>query len=442
MELSRRRLLMNTLFGAGLIGLRSLATGIPLSILANPRKALAGGNPGSSGNTAAQYIIFASSGSGDPINANVPGMYLNPQIGHPTDPSMAATSLTLAGKSFTAARPWSQLPQALLDRTVFFHHGTYTVVHPDEGKVLALEGNVAGNEMFVSLLASQLAPQLGTVQTEPIVLGPRNTSEDITFQGRPQPILSPSALASLLAPPTGPLGTLTSLRDQDLNRLNALFKSSGNKAQGAFIDQYVQSQAQVRALSESLLTTLEGIADNSAASQVTAAVTLIRMKAAPVVSINIPFGGDNHVDTGLATETAQTVTGVATLGQIWSQLVAAGIQDQVSFLSLNVFGRTLAASTSTNGRQHNENHHAAVMFGAGFQGGVIGGVEPVQGDFGAMSINSATGAGVPNGGGDIAFGNTLQSMGVTFGAGAGIASSFLTQNIAGGSIVPGALATG
>ena len=42
MELTRRRLLMNSLFGAGLLGLRSLATGIPISILANPRRALAG----------------------------------------------------------------------------------------------------------------------------------------------------------------------------------------------------------------------------------------------------------------------------------------------------------------------------------------------------------------------------------------------------------------
>ncbi len=419
MELSRRRLLMNTLFGAGMIGLRSLATGIPISILANPRRALAGG---------------------DPINANVPGMYLNPQIGHPTDPSMAPASLTLAGAPYTAALPWTQLPQALLDRTVFFHHGTYTVVHPDEGKVMALEGDVSGNEMLPSLLASQLAPLLGTVQTEPIVLGPRNTSEDITYQGRPQPILAPSALASLLAPPAGPIGTLTALRDSDLNRLNAYFKSTGNAAQGAFIDQYVQSQAQVRALSESLLTALEAIPDDSPSSQVMAAITLIRMKAAPVISINIPFGGDNHVDTGLVEETAQTVTGVATIGQIWSQLVAAGIQDSVSFLSLNVFGRTLAASTSTNGRQHNENHHVAVMFGSGFQGGVIGGVEPVQGDFGAMSISSMTGAGVANGGGDISFANTLQSMGATFGAGAGVAPAFLTQNIEGSTIIQPALA--
>jgi hypothetical protein len=441
MEFSRRRLLMNTLFGAGLLGLRSLATGIPMAILANPRRALAtGGTAGSPSNTAVQYLVFASSGSGDPINANAPGMYLNSAIGHPADPTMAPTSLTLAGKAFTAAQPWSTLPQPLLDRMCFFNHGTYTVVHPDEVKVLSLEGDTQNDEMFMSLLASQLAPALGTVQVEPIVLGPRNTSEDISYQGRPQPILSPASLASLLAPPTGPLGQLVSLRDNDLNRLNAYVKSQGNKAQAAFIDQYVISQTQARALSESLLTVLAGIQDNSPASQVTAAVTLIRMNAAPVISINIPFGGDNHTDMGLANETAQTITGVATIGQLWSQLVAAGIQDRVSFLSLNVFGRTLDASTSANGRGHNGNHHLAVMFGKPFSGSVIGGVEPVMGDFGAMSINSANGAGVPNGGGNVPFAQTLQSMALTFGTGVGMTPTFLSQNIKGGTVIPAALA--
>src|SRR5256885_15842018 len=44
-----------------------------------------------------------------------------------------------------------------------------------------------------------------TVQTEPLALGPRSASEGLTVGGRPQPILSPSALAFLLSSPTGPL---------------------------------------------------------------------------------------------------------------------------------------------------------------------------------------------------------------------------------------------
>ena len=41
MELSRRQLLLSTLFGAGAVGLRALATGLPASFLLSPRKALA-----------------------------------------------------------------------------------------------------------------------------------------------------------------------------------------------------------------------------------------------------------------------------------------------------------------------------------------------------------------------------------------------------------------
>ena len=44
-------------------------------------------------------------------------------------------------------------------------------------------------------------------------------------------------------------------------------------------------------------------------------MTLIQMKVTPVVAIHIPFGGDNHHDAALATETAQTVSGVAAIAQ-------------------------------------------------------------------------------------------------------------------------------
>jgi len=442
MEFTRRRLLMNTLFGAGLLGLRSLATGIPISILANPRRALAAARLRSAAASAAapQYIILATSADGDPLSCNAPGTYLDPDLAHPQGPSMAPTALSIGGASAVAALPWSTLPQALLDRTCFFHHATYTVVHPDEPKVLALNGYTVGNEMLVSLLAAQLGPALGTVQQEPISLGPRQASEGIVFQKAPQAIVSPSALALLLGPPTGPLGRLTQLRDQDLNRLNALIKSEGTPAQAAFIDRYVQSQAQVRSVSEDLLSILQGIADNGVASQLLAAITLIRMNVAPVVSIHIPFGGDNHGDAGLMTEANETVSGVAAIGQLWSLLVTHGLQDRVSFLSLNVFGRTMKAPKNLSGRAHNGNHHVALMVGAPFRGSVIGGVEPVENDYGAMSIDSASGRGVAGGGGDIELRDSLQSMALTFGTGVGVNAAFLAENIRGGKVVGAALA--
>ncbi len=445
MEQTRRSLLRKMLFGTGMLGLRSLATGLPLAVLANPRRALAAvdaGAPPPAPGAKPQFIILSTSAEGDPLGCNAPGTYLNPALVHPGAPAMAPVTLSIGGAQHVAATPWAQLPPELLDRTCFFHHATYSVVHPDQQLVQELGGYTANNEMFVSLLASQLAPALGTVQQQPIVLGPRNIAEAVLYQTQEQPIVAPSALALLLGPPGGELGKLTQLRDSDLDSLNALIKSEGTRAQAAFVDQYVQSQAQLRTVSENLLATLEMISDDSVSSQILAAVTLIRMNVAPVISLHIPFGGDNHNDGALNLETSQTVSGVAALNQLWSVLGANDLQDQVSFLSLNVFGRTMGAS-SANGRSHNPNHHLALMFGAPFQGSVIGGVEPVGADFGAMSISSTTGAGVPNGGGDIPLLETLQAMALTFGTGVGIDGAFLAANVTGGGkVVQPALASG
>ncbi len=440
LQVSRRKLLLETLFGAGWLGLRSLATGIPLAVLADPRRAGAQ-TIGCASNATAQYILLSSSGDGDPLNANVPGMYQIPDIAHPPAVGMAPAQLTLSGQTWTAATPWTQLPQAMLDRTCFFHHGTYTVVHPDIGNVMALQGFVSHHEMLVSLLASQLAGCLGTVQPQPIALGPRSSSELITVGGRPQPILSPSALASLLSSPGGPLGQIQKIRDADLDRLNDWYRQNGNPAQRAFIDRYALSQQQARSISETLLSSLAAIKDNSPDSQVAAALILFQMNVAPVVSIHIPFGGDNHTDTALARESAETIAGVATIGNLWTQLVNTGLQDRVSFATLNVFGRTLSAAKGNgSGRTHHGDHHVAVLMGKPFKGAVVGGVEPADGDYRATSIDATTGAAVAGGSGNVPFSETLSAMGKTLGVGCGVDPTFLDQSIRGGKVVAGALA--
>ena len=436
MNLSRRKLLLESLFGAGLYGLRALATGVPAAVLLQPRRA---GAQVACPN--AQFILFSTSVNGDPVNANVPGMYQIADIAHPPDPSMAATPLTLAGKSTTAAAPWAALPQAMLDRACFFHHGTYTVVHPDLAKVMSLQGFVSHHEMMVSLISQQLADCMGTVQREPIALGPRSASEALTAGGRPQPILSPSTLSTLLASPAGPLGQIQKIRDADLDRLNAWYKQNGSPAQRSFLDRYALSQQEARNISESLLGTLAGIKDNSPDSQVTAAVTLFRMNVSPVISIHLPFGGDNHVDALLANETKQTVAGVASIGKLWGQLTSAGLQDKVTFAMMNVFGRTLSAARGNgNGRTHHGDHHCTVLIGKPFKGGVVGGVEPANNDYRAMSLDAATGAGVGGGSGDIPFSETLSAVGKTLGAGCGVDRAVLDANILGGKVVAGVLA--
>lgn len=436
---SRRALLKKALFGAGMWGLRSLATGIPVSVLMNPRSALAQScTPAAK----AQYLIFATSGNGDPMNGNVPGTYINdPNVLHPSDPTMTATNMSIGGTSYKAAAPWATLAPTTVARTCFFHHGTYTVVHPDEKKVLSLMGATNGSEMLVSLLASQLAGQLCTIQKEPVSVAAAGASETIFYQGRPQPMLTPVSLATILTAPSGPLYNLQTYRDADLNRLNDFFKTNGNKSQKDFIDRYATSQTQVRAVGQTLMSQLASLTDNTPDSQITAAVVLFQMNVTPVVTVHIPFGGDNHTDTGLATESAQHVAALATINNMMTKINAApGMADKISFMAMNVFGRTMSAAHKTDGRDHHGDHHCSIMIGSGFKGSVIGGIEAANNDYRAQSINSTSGAGVAAGAGDVKFADTMGSMGKTLGMGLGVDKSFLDTNIMQGTVIQPALA--
>jgi hypothetical protein len=411
---SRRRMILSTLFGAGGVGLRALATGLPAVFLSSPRRALA--DLTACVPEKAQSIIFSTSAAGDSINASVPGTYEDPMIVHSPDPALAAKPLLIRGQTFTAGAPWAGLPQKVLDRTVFWHIMTDTPVHSKEPEVLRLQGAAAGREMLPSLLARQLAPCLGTVQPQPISVGALTPSESLSYAGAALPVIPPLALRATLANPQGPLSALQSLRTRTLDDLYALYKEQASPAQRRHLDALLTSQRQVRSIEQGLLDTLSQIKDNGPASQVKAAVTLVQMKVSPVVVIHVPFGGDNHRDPGLAQETADTVAGVATIGALMEQLAAAGLEDRVSFVTLNVFGRTLGAG-NINGRTHNSNHQVSLTIGKPFAGGVIGGVVPVDADYGALPLDSKTGAGRPDG--DILAIDTLAAFAQTVHAAVG-----------------------
>ena len=438
MNETRRNFLMDGLFGAGWLGLRALATGIPAAVLANPRRALAAYEDVTCfSKEKAQYLILSTSGAGDPVNANVPGTYVLPAIAHPADPAMAKTSFQLGAATVEAALPWSTLPQPVLNRTTFFHHATLTNNHGNQPKVMRLMGATKRQEMLVSMYASQLAPCLGTVQREPVVVGANGSGEYLSYQGRTLPALSPRGLRDTLANPAGPLGTLQQIRDRDLDKLNALFKQHGATAeQRTFLDRMALSQREARSISQALLENLAAITTNDANNQVVAAVALIKMNVTPVVSVHIPFGGDNHNDTDLANETRQTVSGVATIALLMQKLTEMELQDRVTFASMNVFGRTLA-KLGTAGRDHLANHHVTVMIGKGIRPGVVGGLVPKAGDFGASPIVSSTGRASPSG--DISFDDSLGAMGKTLGHALGVSPAALEENILVGKPVKSAL---
>ena len=244
------------LFGSGAIGLRMLATGLPASVLLDPRRALASGAPSTcTPGASPQFVVFSTSGQGDPINAGAPGTYADPKIVHSTDPTMAATPLSLGGQSVTAAAPWAALPQAVLDRTSFRHLMTDTPVHPKRARRPRSDGCVRYGtaRMLPSILAKALAPCLGTVQTQPLSVGAASPAEGLTFDGEALPIVPPLALRATLSNPAGPLTNLQALRDQTMSDLYALYRSDATPAGRAYIDSLVTSQQQVRGIKQALL---------------------------------------------------------------------------------------------------------------------------------------------------------------------------------------------
>lgn len=439
MDTTRRNMLKTALFGSGFIGLRSLVTGIPMAALLGGR--IGDANAEDELTAEPQSLILFSAQAGDPFNANVPGSYGVSGVYNNPHPEMAPTALSLGGYETVAAKPWAEVPQRFLDRTTFIHHRTYLNTHPAFTKVLGLVGAAKspggnGSDQMGSVFSSELATPLDTLQQEPISL----SRTELSFQGRALQSLRPSMLRQMFAPQDGVALDLQLLRDETLDDMHATLKESGTHAQRVWLDRHVLSREQVRSIDETLLQRFAALDNDSAQNQVSAAVTLLLMKVAPVISIEIPFGGDNHKDAGLVKERDDTITGVATWRGLLEELETAGLGDKVTVANLNVFGRTLRNQGGTKGRDHNLNHHVMSICGKHVQGGVVGGIEPSGNDYGATSIDSVTGVSVPGNMGDIDVDSTLEAAAHTLGRALGIPQDRLDERIIGGTPILSALA--
>lgn len=437
MKLKRRDLLKTTFGG---LALRSLATGLPASLLLNPRVGRAGQDPLTAG--PGRMLILATASTGDPLNANVPGTY-GPgaeEAAHPEDPAMMPSTLTLSGQQYTAAMPWANLPQSTLDRTCFFHHATYTPVHQDQSQVMRLMGATDDAEMLPSIFARELAPRQGSVQALPLSLGARSGTELLTAGGQVLANVGPTSIRAALGGAQGPLANLADLRDREIDKMYNLFKAHGTKHDHQLLDAWARSRDEVRAVNGELLTRLDTIDGNDAINQVRAAPVLAAMNITPVITVRISFGGDNHNDTGLVSETAEHITGIGLLQQLVAELDGLRsegvLRHDVLVGAMNVFGRTLRKK-GTNGRDHNRGHHVTVLMGNSIKGSVIGGIEREGNDYNARSIDPSTGAA----GGSIPFEETLGSMAKTLGLALGIPTDRLDEAVRLGQPVRAALAT-
>ena len=389
--LTRRQLLHSALLGTGVLGLQSALSGIPLSVLRT------GIIPSAWAEEAedTQFLLLNTSTQGDPFNANVPGCYNVPGVFTNKTDEMEPTPLMLGASAWDAAKPWSTLPQWVLDRTTFIHHRTYQNAHPQYAKVMTLLGNVKpesgnGTDHLSALFGAQNQAALSTIQQEQVALGRARVS----FQGRSIQSLQPTLLKTMLAPLNPRQAQAQALRDSALDSIHGILNQSGTPAQRQWLERHALSRQQARGINENLLSRLEMIQDNGQDSQIQAAIVMFLMKVSPVVTIQVDFGQDNHADADLIKESTQTVAGVASLKKMFEDLQSAGLQDKVTFANFNVFGRTLR-DQNNKGRDHNLNHHVMMITGKHINPGVIGSIERVGRDFGAMAIDSTTGAGVP-----------------------------------------------
>ena len=159
------------------------------------------------------------------------------------------------------------------------------------------------------------------------------------------------------------------------------------------------------------------------------------MNVAPIFTIHLPFGGDNHTDTNWASETTQTVASMATINTLMLRLKNYDLQDKVTFAVLNVFGRTLNPGPAVvAGRGHNPTHHVCMVVGKNVAPAMVGGVGP---DGIALPFDPKTGQIVSTGG--VALLDSLASVGKTLGRAIGVDPAVVDDQITSGQAITAAL---
>ena len=451
-QLTRRNALVAGALSYGSLSMRALLTGLPTAFL------LGKSEDAWSASFDAKFLVLSHMSNGDPLNANAPGAYGNPanandprhQIEHPTVAELGnkaqgfanPVNFNLGNKEVRAAQCWAELPQALLDRSGFWHHGTFTNAHPDFSIVMGLNGALkgpggSGGDHFASFVAQENAENLGTLSKELIRVG----GSAINSNGIPAPRLSPASLKTIFSAKVAQFDRMVAMRDRFLDETYADIKSTGTPAQKKFLDRYATSRQEAQRLGDSLADLITDIDGNTPEDQAKMAAALIQLKVSPVITLGMPFGGDNHQDANLTNEVDDTLATMGALKTLWEKLNFAGIENDVVFASMNVFGRTLLRA-SNGGRDHNGSHHCLYTFGSSIKPGVIGGLETYQRrkdkiDFKAKRINSANG-GTGNAA-DIPYEETLSAVGKTLAAAVGVADERINQRIDGGKIITAAL---
>ncbi len=417
--LNRREWLTRILGGgAATLALRTLATGIPASLLFDPREATAE-NAALLSQT--RSLIMSGSEGGCPLNANCPGSYVDPMVYHPPSARMTPTTISISGERHTAALPWSKLSQDTLDHMAFFHHGTATGAHTAFGDVMKLQNKVRSGEMMVSAFATHLQASIGTLQAAPVCVN----GQAFSYNGAYQPVLQPTAIRdAILGGGNSALENLAALRHATMDKVHDLYKRNATVSQKRTLDMFVNTKAQAESISDEFLQLLAGVQTNNVIDQFRVALILCAMRVTPVVTLNVPFGGDNHFDNGFAEEIGQLEAGVASFEAgyaLMKEFKANGsISNDVVFAWTSVFGRTLEKIADRDGRDHNGSHCVAVIMGDSVKGTVIGNTDTIM-------VNATTGQNSETG--TVVRADLLASMGRTLGTVLGLSNEIIDTEI-------------
>ena len=421
-ELNRREALMLALASGGGIGLRSLLTGLPIHFLT--RRSMA--------NTGGKFLVYAARRAGDPVNCNVPGTY---KAGYDhADEYSTPVNMRIGNQTHQAAPVWDTLRAGIKSSANFFHLRSRTNSHNELDSVMKVFGAIdaiegRGSEMLPSVIAHEMSKLLGTQLTSPLALG-----GILSYKGRNQQVYRPTNIKSLF--PSNMSNAVVNarrFRDQQIDLIYRDLKSNGTPAQKRFIDNHIVSGSRARQLGNQLAAELESINGNGANDTMRTAAALIALKVAPVVSLELDFGGDNHGDSQLANEVRRHESGITAINELYDALSGYGIADQTIFSMLNVFGRT-PQRNSRGGRDHWGPQSIMFSFGAGVRGGMIGDIARGgrRNRFEALGINSDTGL-TQNP--DIDPNFTLHSAAKSLIAATGIEENKVNEMVNGGKIV-------
>jgi len=426
LKLTRREMISLALVQGGGLGLRSLLTGLPVHFLTSRSVA----------ETKANYLVFASNRAGDPVNCNVPGTYKSgyEHSGAYSNPA----NIRFGTEMHKAAPVWNNLRSEIRAFANFFHLRSGTNGHNELNSVMKIFGAIEsikgkGGEMLSSRISYELSKMMSTQLQSPIALG-----STLSFKGENQKIYSPGGIKALF-----PSGTNEALlnarkfRDRKIDTIYRELKVSGTPAQKKFIDSHIISGSKARLLGDQLSSALEDVSSNSADDKMKTAAALLALNVTPAVTMDLPFGGDNHADSGLVREMAQHESSIQALNNLYTYLKNYGIEGKTHFSLLNVFGRTPTIN-GKGGRDHWGRHTVMFSFGPKIKGGVVGDIAPSGrgGRYESMAINSQTGK-VQNP--DINPEDTLKSAAKSLMAVSGISESRINEVVTGGKIVKGYL---